>query len=382
VFSSDSVPIHLITREAMKIYLDRLTEHGLLAIHISSRYLELKPILGRLAADAGVVARVGNDSFARGGIRRFSSEWVVMARRAEDLAPFAEGAAWKLLRSDGGRIWTDDFSNVVGAVQWWLSAGDPTHSQSWLPQKSGPAEYHSALGALLCEQNRLEEGVAQLQKALKFDPDLAEAHYNLGNALAQMRRFDEAITQFRQALKIAPGDPKAYKNLTTAMQIRDKIDDAIARFERTVESEPGNVRARSSLGNALGARDRLAEAITQYQAALKLAPDDLEVQTRLAWLWATCPQAALCNSARAIELAERANRRSGGKEAAVLDILAAGYAAAARFPEAVATACQAQDLARQQGNKELADALQARIALYEADKPYREAASVLAPPKP
>ncbi len=68
----------------------------------------------------------------------------------------------------------------------------------------------------------------------------------------------------------------------------------------------------------------------------------------------------------------------------MLDILAAAYAAAARFPEAVAIACQAQDLARQQGNKELSDALQARIALYEADKPYREAASALptATPKP
>ena len=53
VFSSDSVPIHLITREALKIYLERLADHGLLAIHISSRYLNLGPILGRLAKDAG-----------------------------------------------------------------------------------------------------------------------------------------------------------------------------------------------------------------------------------------------------------------------------------------------------------------------------------------
>jgi len=381
VFSSDSVPIHLVTREAMKIYLDRLTDHGLLAIHISSRYLEMKPILGRLAEDAGVVARVGADNYARGGIRRFASEWVVMARRQEDLAPFAKEADWKLLRTDGGRVWTDDFSNVVAAVQWQLSVDSWAPSQWWPSQKSGAAAYHSGLGAIFCEQDRMEEGMAQFQKALDLDPNFGEAHYNLGNALACLRRFDEAIVHFRQALNITPDDAKAYKNLAAALQFRDKIDEAIARFERIVESEPGNVRAHRGLGNALGARGRLAEAIAQYQIALKLAPDDVEVQNQLAWLWATSPKAALRNSARAIELAQRANRRSGGKQAAVLDTLAAAYAAAAWFPEAVVTACKAQDLARQEGNKDLTDALQARIALYEAGKPYREAASIFAPPK-
>jgi tetratricopeptide (TPR) repeat protein len=384
VFSSDSVPIHLITREAMKIYLDRLTDHGLLAMHISSRYLELKSILGRLAKDADVVGRVGADRYMRGGIRRLASEWVVLARRPEDLAPFAAEPAWKPLRSDGGHVWTDDFSNVVDAVQWHFSE-DSSESSPWLPsQKSGAAAYHSGLGVTLCEQDRLDEGMAQFQKALDIDPTFAEAHYNLGNALACLRRFDEAIVQFRQALKIAPDDVKAYKNLATALQWRDKIDEAIARFERSVESEPGNVRAHGDLGNAMGARGRLAEAIAQYQIALKLAPDDTEIQNHLAWLWATSPKAALRNPSRAIELAQRANRRSGGKQAAVLDTLAAAYAAAAWFPEAVVTACKAQDLARQEGNKTLTDALQARIALYEAGKPYWETASVLArsTPKP
>jgi tetratricopeptide (TPR) repeat protein len=385
VFSSDSVPIHLISHQAMKIYLDRLNDHGLLAIHVTNRYLELKPIFGRLAKAMGVAAKICVDGFARGGIKRFPSDWVVISRRAEDLAPFTEQAAWKPLRTDGGRVWTDDFSNVVDAAQWQLSEDWWMPSQWWPSQKSSPAAYHSSIGVLLCEQGRSDEGMAQFQKALKIDPNLAEAHYNLGNVLARLRRFDDAAAQFRQALKIAPDDPKAYNNLATAMQCRDQIDETIARFERIVESEPGNVRVHSGLGNALGARGRLSEAIAQYQIALKIAPDDLDVQNHLAWLWATCPDAALRNSARAIELAERANRQSGGKQAAVLDTLAAAYAAAARFPQAVATACTAQDIAHQQNNKELADALQARIALYEAGKPYREAASVFAPlalPKP
>ena len=78
VFSSDSVPVHLVTREALQIYFQRLADHGLLAIHISSRYLNLKPILGRLAKDARVAARVCTDG--AGTRAKYPSEWVVMAR--------------------------------------------------------------------------------------------------------------------------------------------------------------------------------------------------------------------------------------------------------------------------------------------------------------
>ena len=64
VFSSDSVPVHLINREALKICFDRLKPRGLLAIHISSRYLDLAPTLGNLAADAGRTARICSDNGA------------------------------------------------------------------------------------------------------------------------------------------------------------------------------------------------------------------------------------------------------------------------------------------------------------------------------
>ncbi len=112
-FSSDSVPVHLLTREALQIYLQRLADHGLLAIHISSRYLNLRPILGRLAKDARVAARVCADG---AGPKKFPSQWAVIAERAEDLAKFTADAGWRPLPTDEGRVWSDDFSNVVGAL--------------------------------------------------------------------------------------------------------------------------------------------------------------------------------------------------------------------------------------------------------------------------
>ena len=213
------------------------------------------------------------DTYTRGGIQKVRLGMGRHGATGGRPGTVCQGAGLEAASRRRGRVWTDDFSNVVGAVQWQFSWDWLVPSQ-WWPSQNGTAKYHSTLGVFLCEQGRLDEGMAQFQKALEIDPNFAEAHYNLGNALACLRRFDEAIDQFQQALKITPDDAKARKNLGVALQFRDKIDEEIARFERIVESEPGNVRAHSCLGNALGARGRLAEAITQYQIALKIAPDD------------------------------------------------------------------------------------------------------------
>ena len=137
VFSSDSVPVHLMTREALKIYFDRLNPRGLLAIHISSRYLDLEPILGNLAADAGRTARIWRDVDAVEVVGKFASVWVVMARSPDDLGPLAGDPRWQPLARDAGPVWTDDFSNVAGALRW-KSAG--LHLIPWKWQKSNQAE--------------------------------------------------------------------------------------------------------------------------------------------------------------------------------------------------------------------------------------------------
>ena len=109
-----------------------------------------------------------------------------------------------------------------------------------------------------------------------------------------------------------------------------------------------------------------------YRRALEIQPKDPMAGRSLAWLRATCSDASLRNGDEAVALAERANRLTGGKQPEVLDTLAAAYAEAGWFPEALATARKALELARQQNNRALADALQDRIARYEAGKPYRQ----------
>jgi spermidine synthase len=119
-FSSDSIPIHLVTREALELYLQKLAPGGRVAFHVSHRLLDLRRVLGALAADRGLVARIREDppgeALARG---QDSSRWVVMARSGGDLGAIDADPRWQPLPiASDARPWTDDFSNVLGAVDW------------------------------------------------------------------------------------------------------------------------------------------------------------------------------------------------------------------------------------------------------------------------
>jgi tetratricopeptide (TPR) repeat protein len=103
-----------------------------------------------------------------------------------------------------------------------------------------------------------------------------------------------------------------------------------------------------------------------------MAPDRPEPANGLAWLLATCPQPNIRNGAKAIELAGRAVQLSNGREPDCLDTLAAAYAEAGRFPEAVQTARKTLELAAQLKRQDLAESVKARIILYEAGSPFRE----------
>lgn len=118
-FSSDSVPVHLMTVEAVDLYLSRLSEDGLLVMHISNRHLDLSRIVARIADSLGVSAHYQFYTADNPGARDFavtSSQVVVLARSESALEAIKDDARWSLLESDGKRAWRDDYSNVIGAI--------------------------------------------------------------------------------------------------------------------------------------------------------------------------------------------------------------------------------------------------------------------------
>ena len=120
-FSSDSIPVHLVTREAFDMYLRRLKPGGLLMFHISNRYLRLDNVLGRLASARGLNVLVQRQRPDPGAIEKgyIGSDWVVASPDADVLAPLAADSRWTRLESDQGTpLWTDDFSNILTVVRW------------------------------------------------------------------------------------------------------------------------------------------------------------------------------------------------------------------------------------------------------------------------
>jgi len=120
-FSSDAIPVHLITREALELYLLKLAPGGMLAFHISNRYLDLEPVLANLAQELRLVALGCDDmslteaEFATG---REQAHWVVMARVGDGLAGFQRRTRWSPLeRNPRVGVWTDDFSSPLKVWQ-------------------------------------------------------------------------------------------------------------------------------------------------------------------------------------------------------------------------------------------------------------------------
>jgi hypothetical protein len=119
-FSSDSIPVHLLTREAVQLYLGTLRERGVLAFHVSNRHLRLAPVVAGIADSLGLEAAhrfqlVSARAAAEGAA---TSHWIVLARSERHLRPLLVNG-WEPLRAEAGtRVWTDDFSNVLGAIDW------------------------------------------------------------------------------------------------------------------------------------------------------------------------------------------------------------------------------------------------------------------------
>ena len=111
-FSSDSVPAHLLTTQALDLYLSKLGSEGVLAFHISNRYLNLEPLLAGLAHHAGLSAFIRRDG--DNAPDRFPSWWVVMARTDAALGTIPGDSRWS--RAQGDTVWTDDFSNILSLM--------------------------------------------------------------------------------------------------------------------------------------------------------------------------------------------------------------------------------------------------------------------------
>ncbi len=220
----------------------------------------------------------------------------------------------------------------------------------------------------------MDDAMAQFQKALEIHPGYAQAYYNIGYVFLQKGQLDEAITCLEKVLQIQPDYVNAVCNLGAAYLQKGRLDEAIEQYQKAVALQPDSAEAHHNLGYALLQRGKARGAIAHYQTALEIEPDNPYMYNALAWVLATWPEASVRNGVKAIALAEQANRLSGGKNPLMMKTVAAAYAAAGRFPEAVTMGRQALQVASDQSNAPLVETIQAQIELYLAGQPSRYAA--------
>jgi hypothetical protein len=117
-FSSDAIPIHLLTREAVRSYLSRLSPHGVMAFHVSNRHMELARVVAAVGAAEGLTAYMKHDRATQNFLETFyaSALVVALARDAADLGNLPTRAGWERLEPRGVAPWTDDYANVIGAI--------------------------------------------------------------------------------------------------------------------------------------------------------------------------------------------------------------------------------------------------------------------------
>ena len=244
------------------------------------------------------------------------------------------------------------------------------------------AEAHKNLSDVFILQGRMHDALLAAQRAVALDPNFAEAENDLGNALLNEGRVDEAIGHLQKALTLQPTFPNALNNMGVALIAKGRIPEATALFRRTVEILPQFAQAHHNLGRLELMQGHAHEAVARYELALKIQPDDPDTMSSLAWVLATWPDASIRNGAKAVELAQRANEITHGESPAILGTLAAAYAEAGRFADAVTAVQRALKLAEAQSNASMAELLRSQLKLHQSNAPLRDPSAPAAAQNP
>ena len=228
------------------------------------------------------------------------------------------------------------------------------------------------LGVALKEKGELNEAINCFSKVLRTNSNHADAHYELGDTLKRKGDFAGATKHYLEAIRIKPDRAKTYNNLGVVLVLQNKGKEAIIRFYEALRIDPAYAGAYYNLGKVFARQGKTESAILHFQKALQKNPDMTQALYNLSWIEATSEDDKFRNGIEAIKLAEKLCKLQNYSQPLSLDALAAAYAEAGRFKEAVLTAQKGLELALKMGSKELAPGLENRLKLYHAGRPYRQ----------
>jgi len=229
---------------------------------------------------------------------------------------------------------------------------------------------HLLLGNLRVAQGDPQAGLVEYDAALALDPRNIAALRNKASLLVRLGRRGDAAQALAAVLLLVPQDGPAHGDLASLLDRQGRRDEALSHYRRAAALMPEDPAAQMALAGALGARGDEAGAVEAFRSTLKLDPQSVPALAQLAWILATTPVRESRDPGEAVRLAEGACQATGGANPAVLDILAAAYASAGRFPEAVGTAEQAITLAKAAGSSVRPEPIERRLELYKKGRPF------------
>jgi tetratricopeptide (TPR) repeat protein len=222
----------------------------------------------------------------------------------------------------------------------------------------------------LAMEGQWQESGAHYAQAVRLDPTMAEAHSGLAVAYLHTGRLAEGTAELRAALKLKPDDSEARWNLGQALNQQQQWAEAAELLKPLASSRPTNAILQFQCGLALEHTGQTRDAMSHYAAALRQNPDFPDALQHRAWIAATDAQPEWRNGKEAVALAARACALTGQQRPAMLLTLAAAYAEAGRFDDALATVGKAEALAKAQNKSELAAEASLLRAAFAQGRPF------------
>jgi tetratricopeptide (TPR) repeat protein len=237
---------------------------------------------------------------------------------------------------------------------------------------SGNFVAYNNLGTALEAEHRDDEAVQCYREAIRCWPGYVDAHCNLAKVYAATKQPLQAIAELETALKLDPNRPSAHYLLGNQLLAAGKTEEAATHYRAALSLKPDHAEAHYQLATLSLPRGDFEEALGQLREAARLKPDWKEALNNLSWLLATCPDGRYRNGTEAVAVATQTLAVSRTNQAVPLDTLAAAYAEAGQYTNAVATARRALSLALDTGPAALTNEIAAHLRLYEKNQPFHE----------
>jgi tetratricopeptide (TPR) repeat protein len=227
------------------------------------------------------------------------------------------------------------------------------------------------LGNALFERRDLDGALSEYEASVRLRPAYPDAWERAGVVLTEQGQPAAAVPYLLKAAELAPAWPEAQRRLALALLLQGKKNEAQAAYRKLASLMPPTADGLRDLADMLAEGRQYAQAVQCFKEALRLRPDFEPALNNLAMLRASCPQAEFRNGAEAVQLAEAACRLSRRRNPSFLGTLAAAYAEAGRYGDAVRTIQDALAASQASGASELVPIQTRMLGLFQAGHPYR-----------